>query len=384
MNDADDGALEAILEAVSRFIAERLNPLEGQVEETATVPPEIIEEMRSMGLFGLTIPQEYGGLELDTRQITEIDMLFGQTSPAFGLVFGPNTGLGSRALVLAGSPEQKAAYLPKLASGRYTSAFCLTEPEAGSDAASLRTTAVRRGDGYVINGTKRFITNAPRADVFTVMARTDPSKPGAAGISTFLVEKGTPGLRLGKPERKMGQRGSDICDVIFEDVAVPVERRIGAEGEGFKIAMRVLDRGRVHVAATALGMMKRLIDESARYALSRKQFGSPIADFQLIQAMLSDSETEYLAGRALAREAAAAVDAGADARQIAACAKYFCSEAASRVADRAVQIFGGAGYVADYPAERFYRDARVLRIYEGTSQILQLAIARVMLKRYAS
>ena len=214
------------------------------------------------------------------------------------------------------------------------------------------------------------------------MARTDPSKAGADGISAFIVPKNAAGIRLGKPERKMGQRGSDICDVIFEDVRVPAAQRIGPEGEGFKIAMRVLDRGRIHVAAAALGMMKRLIDESARYSVTRKQFGSRIADFQLIQAMLSDSETEYLAGRALVREAAAAVDAGAETRQIAACAKYFCSEAVSRVADRAVQIFGGAGYVADYPIERMYRDARALRIYEGTSQILQLAIARVLLKRY--
>jgi acyl-CoA dehydrogenase len=338
--------------------------------------------MRALGLFGLTIPEEYGGLALDARQGSEIDIAFAQTSPAFALVFAPNNGLGSHAIVLAGSPEQKAAYLPRLASGELSSAFCLTEPEAGSDASSLRTSARRDGDVYVVNGTKRFITNAPRADLFTVMARTDPDSRGAAGVSTLLVERGSPGLRLGKPERKMGQRGADICDVIFEDVRVPVEQRIGPEGEGFKIAMQVLNRGRVHVAACAVGMMKRLIDEASRYALTRKQFGSPIADFQLVQGMLADSETEYHAGRALVFEAAGAIDSGGDARQIAACAKYFCSEGASRVADRTVQIFGGAGYVADYPAERFYRDARVLRIYEGTSQILQLAIARVMLKRY--
>ncbi len=378
----DTEAFAAMLDVIRRFITERLIPLEAYVEEHNDVPAEIISEMRTMGLFGLTIPEEYGGLELDARQASEIDVAFAQTSPAFGLVFAPNNGLGSHALVLAGSTAQKEKYLPRLASGELSSAFCLTEPEAGSDAAGLRTSARRDGDFYTLNGNKRFITNAPRADVFTVMARSDPASTGANGVSTFLVERATPGLRLGKPERKMGQRGADICDVNFEDVRVPADQRIGPEGEGFKIAMRVLNRGRIHVAASAVGMMKRLIDESSRYALTRKQFGSPIADFQLVQAMLADSETEYHAARALLFEAAGTLDTGADARQIAACAKYFCSEAAGRVADRTVQIFGGAGYVADYPAERFYRDARVLRIYEGTSQILQLAIARTMLQRY--
>jgi acyl-CoA dehydrogenase len=378
----DEESFAALLDVIRRFIAERLVPLENEVERTGSVPEAIIRQMREMGLFGLTIPQEYGGFALSTRQLSEVDMAFAQTSPAFGLVFGPNAGLGSRALVLAGTEFQKTTYLPRLASGELTSAFCLTEPEAGSDAASLRTAAVRAGREYVLTGTKRFITNAPRADLFTVMARTDPTSTGAAGVTAFLVERGTPGLKLGKPERKMGQRGSDICDVVFDEVRVPAENVIGREGDGFKIAMRVLNGGRVHVAATAVGMMKRMIDESVRYASSRRQFGSAIADFQLVQAMLSDSQTEYYAGRALVFEAADALDAGGDARELAACAKYFCSEAASRVADRTVQIFGGAGYIADYPAERFYRDARALRLYEGTSQILQLTIARAMLKRY--
>jgi acyl-CoA dehydrogenase len=378
----DSDAFDAILASVRRFITQRLIPLEASVEEQNSVPAEIISEMRDMGLFGLTIPQEYGGLDLSMRQSSELDTVFAETSPAFSLVFAPNNGLGSKALVLAGTEEQKNRFLPKLASGEWTSAFCLTEPEAGSDAASIRTTAMRDGSSYVIKGTKRFITNAPRADLFTVMARTSQSEMGADGVSAFVVEKGTPGLRLGKPERKMGQRGSDICDVIFEDARVPAANLIGEEGQGFRLAMRVLDRGRVHIAAAAVGMMKRMIDESATYALNRRQFGQRIADFQLVQAMLSDSQTEYHAGRALLFEAADSIDAGQDAREIAACAKLFCSEAAGRVADRMVQIFGGAGYVADYPAERFYRDVRVLRIYEGTSQILQLAIARAMLRRY--
>jgi acyl-CoA dehydrogenase len=371
-----------ILDVIRRFIRERLVPLERTVEETEEVPEELIDEMRALGLFGLTIPGEYGGLQLGAREEAEIAMAFGETSPAFRLVFAPNVGLGSRALVLAGTREQKQRYLPRLASGELSSAFCLTEPEAGSDAASLRTSAERDGASYVINGTKRFITNASRAGLFTVMARTDPKTRGSEGISAFLVERDAAGLHVGKPEKKMGQRGADICDVVFEDVRVPAEHRIGAEGEGFKIALRVLDRGRIGVAASAVGMSKRLIDESARYALARRQFGSRIADFQLIQALLADSETEHLAGRALVYEAAGAVERGAETRTLAAAAKYFCSEALGRIADRAVQILGGAGYVADYAVERLYRDARALRIYEGTSQILQLVIARAMLQRY--
>ncbi|OVZ60684.1 acyl-CoA dehydrogenase [Pigmentiphaga sp. NML080357] len=381
----DQETFPQLLHTIDRFIRQRLMPLERQVEEKEEVPAEIIEEMKHMGLFGLGIPEEYGGCELDLMQELQVQMAFSYTSPAFRLVFWPNVGIGSKGIVLAGTEAQKRKYLPGLASGELRAAFCLTEPDAGSDAASLKTRAERDGDMLVINGTKRFITNATRAHVFTVMARTDPAAPGAAGISAILVDRDTPGLHIGKPEKKLGQRGSPISDVIFDDVRVPVANVIGGEGalgQGFKTAMQVLDGGRISVAASALGMARRLIDEAARYALQRKQFGQPIAGFQLIQAMLADSETEYLAGHALVTQAAQALQRGDDARSQAAAAKYFCSEALSRIADRALQIHGGSGYVAEHHVERLYRDARALRIYEGTSQVLQLVIARAMLKRY--
>lgn len=381
----DPSSFKTLLDTVERYVKNRLMPLEEQVEEHNAVPEEIVAEMRDMGLFGLGIPQQYEGLELDIEQEMQVQMLFSQTSQAFRLVFWPNVGIGSKGIVLAGTQEQKQRYLPRLASGEYRAAFCLTEPEAGSDAASLKTSAVRDGDHYVLNGTKRFITNALHADVFTVMARTDRTKPGADGISAFIVERNTPGLHIGKQEKKMGQRGSAICDVILENVRVPATSIIGGpenEGKGFRIAMQVLDNGRASVAASAVGLARRLIDEAARYALQRKQFGQPIAHFQLIQAMLADSEAEYLAGLALALRAGQALQNGEDARTLAASAKYFCSEMVGRVADRAVQIFGGSGYIAEYPVERLYRDARAMRIYEGTSQVLQLVIAKTMLKRY--
>lgn len=381
----DSESFQELLHTVERYVKNRLMPLEETVEETNAVPEDVVAEMRDMGFFGLGIPQAYGGLELDIEQEMQVQMLFSQTSQAFRLVFWPNVGIGSKGILLAGTEAQKQHYLPRLASGEYRAAFCLTEPEAGSDAGSLRTSAVRDGDFFVINGTKRFITNALHADVFTVMARTDKSKPGADGISAFIVERNTPGLHVGKQEKKMGQRGSAICDVIFENVRVPASAMVGGErneGKGFRIAMQVLDSGRASVAASAVGLAKRIIDEAARYALQRRQFGQPIANFQLIQAMLADSEAEYLAGHALAMRAGQALQNGEDARTLAASAKYYCSEMVGRVADRAVQIFGGAGYVAEYPVERLYRDARAMRIYEGTSQVLQLVIAKTMLKRY--
>ncbi|MEP6906930.1 MAG: acyl-CoA dehydrogenase family protein [Pseudoxanthomonas sp.] len=381
----DHESFPALLDTLDRYIRERLLPLEKSVEENNTVPDEIIDEMREMGLFGLSIPQTYGGYELDAVQETQVQMLFSGTSQAFRLAFWPNVGIGSRGIVYGGTPQQKQHFLPGLASGELRAAFCLTEPDAGSDAANIKTTAIRDGADYVINGTKRFITNASHADVFTVMARSDPAKAGADGISAFLVEKGTPGLIIGKPEHKLGQRGAPICDVIFDNVRVSKDNLIGGdagEGKGFRIAMRVLDSGRIGVAGSAVGMMKRIIDEAATYALSRKQFGEPIANFQLIQAMLADSEAEYLAAHALTMRAAEALQSKEDTRVLAASAKYFCSEALGRVADRGLQILGGAGYISEYPMERLWRDARVLRIYEGTSQILQLVIARTMLKRY--
>jgi len=336
--------------------------------------------MRSLGLFGLSIPEEYGGLGLSMEEEVLVAMELGHTSPAFRSVIGTNVGIGSQGVVMFGTDTQKREWLPKLASGEIVASFCLTEPGAGSDAASLKTTAVRDGDDYVVNGTKRFITNANRAGMFTLMARSDPAKKGASGISAFIVPAGTKGITIGKPEKKMGQQGAHICDVIFENARVPAHLRLGAEGEGFKVAMQVLDRGRLHISGVCVGVAERLIEESVNYARERQQFGQRIGDFQLIQALLADSKTEAYAARCTVLDAAKKRDAGGNVTLEAACAKYFASEMVGRVADRAVQIFGGAGYVADYGIERFYRDVRIFRIYEGTSQVQQLVIARNLLK----
>jgi len=374
-----------LLETVGRFVEERLQPAEAEVDTEDRVPDAIVEEMKRLGLFGLTIPEAYGGLGLDAAEEVRVAMLLGRSSPAFRSVFGTNIGIGSQGLVVDGTEAQKRRYLPGMALGEIIGSFCLTEPDAGSDAAALRTTALRDGNGYVLNGTKRYITNAPRADVFTVMARSDPGTPGARGVSAFIVEADSPGIRLGKPEKKMGQKGAHVCDVIFEDCRIPGDALIGeVEGQGFKTAMKVLDRGRLHISAVCVGVAKRLIEESLAYAMERKQFGKAISDFQLVQAMLADSETEAAAAEALVLDAARRRDAGEGITKLAAMCKYFASEMVGRVADRAVQIHGGAGYIADYPVERFYRDVRLFRIYEGTSQIQQLIIAREMIKEAAS
>jgi acyl-CoA dehydrogenase len=344
------------------------------------VPADVVDGMKALGLFGLSIPEAYGGLGLGMEDEARVAIEFGRTSPAFRSVFGSTVGIGSQGIVMDGTEAQKQAYLPRLASGELISSFCLTEPEAGSDAASLRTRARRDGDAYVLDGTKRFITNADKADVFTVMARTADTPKPADGVTAFIVEAATPGLTIGRPERKMGQRGAHVCDVVFDGCRVSADRLIGSEGKGFRTAMKVLDRGRLHIAAVCVGTAGRLVDEMRRYALQRRQFGRPIADFQLVQAMIADSETERHAARALVLEAARQRDTGAGVTKEAAMAKYFASEMVGRVADRAVQVFGGAGYIADYGIERFYRDVRLFRLYEGTSQIQQLVIAREVLK----
>jgi acyl-CoA dehydrogenase len=372
--------IEELRAAVARFVDERCIPAERRLEDEEQVPPELVAEMKRMGLFGLVIPEEYGGLGLSMGEEAEIIFEFGRAQPAFRSVFGSTVGIGSQGIVMDGTEAQKRKYLPRLASGELVASFALTEPEAGSDAASLRTRASRNGEHYVLNGTKRFITNAPIADVFTVMARTDPASKGPGGISAFIVERGTSGVSIGKVDRKMGQRGTMTADVVFEDARVPAANLIGGrEGQGFKTAMKVLDRGRLHIAALCVGLAERLIAECLAYARERKQFGQRIGDFQLVQAMLADSRTEAYAARSMVRDAARRRDAGEDVRTLAACCKYYASEMVGRVADRAVQIFGGAGYMADYPVERLYRDARLFRIYEGTSQIQQLVIARAML-----
>ena len=372
---------DQLIETVRRFVTERLRPLEAQVSETDAMPEDVIEEMKALGLYGLTIPTEYGGLDLSMEEECLVGVELGRTSPAFRSAFGTNVGIGSQGLVMFGTDAQKAKYLPGIASGEIITSFALTEPEAGSDSAAVQTRAARDGDHYVLNGSKRYITNANKANLFTVMARTDPNKPGGGGVSAFLVERDLPGLTVGKPEKKMGQQGAHICDVNFDNVRVPVENRLGAEGEGFKVAMQVLDRGRLHISSVCIGVAERLITDCVAYASERKQFGQAISQFQLVQGMIADCKTEVLAAKALTFETARKRDAGQSVTLEAAASKYFASEMVGRVADKAVQIFGGAGYIADYGIERFYRDVRIFRIYEGTSQIQQVIIARETLKR---
>jgi acyl-CoA dehydrogenase len=308
-----------------------------------------------------------------------VAMTIGRASPAFRSAIGTNNGIGSLGLLISGTEEQRLRYLPKMATGELIASFALTEPDAGSDAASLRTRAVRIGDRYILNGTKRYITNAPVAGLFTVYARTDGDR-GSSGISAFLVEAGTGGLHLGPPDHKMGHGGSVTCDVILEDCEVDASNLLGVEGEGFRTAMTTLDRGRLHIAAVSVGAAERLIDESVRYACEREQFGRPIAEHQLIQAKLADSKMEAYAARSMVLDAARRRDDGKDVGMEASCCKLFATEAVGRIADRAVQIFGGAGYIADYPVERFYRDVRLFRLYEGTSEIQQLIIARRLIR----
>jgi len=372
---------DQLIEAVRRFVTERLRPLEAKVAEDDAMPDDVIDEMKGLGLFGLSIPEEYGGLDLSMEDECLVGVELGRTSPAFRSAFGTNVGIGSQALVMFGTEAQKEKFLPGIASGEIVTSFALTEPEAGSDSANVQTRAVKDGDHYVLNGAKRFITNANKAHLFTVMARTDTSKPGGGGVSAFLVERDSPGLTVGKSEKKMGQQGAHVSEVFFDNVRVPAANMIGKEGEGFKVAMQVLDRGRLHISSVCIGVAERLIADCVAYASERKQFGQPLSSFQLLQGMIADSKTEALAAKALTMETARKRDLGQNVTMEAAAAKYFASEMVGRVADRAVQIFGGAGYIADYGIERFYRDVRIFRIYEGTSQIQQVIIARETLKR---
>jgi acyl-CoA dehydrogenase len=377
----DTETLQILLDSLRQFVNEALIPRESEVAETDNIPDDIVAQLQAMGLFGLTIPEEFGGMGVTMEEEVNIAFELGRTSPAFRSYIGTNNGIGSIGILLDGTQAQKDKYLPKLASGELLSAFCLTEPDSGSDAASLKTTAVRDGDHYIINGTKRFITNAPHADIFTVMARTNPDIKGSGGISAFIVERDTTGISLGKPDHKMGQKGAHTSDVIFENVRIPASQLIGGvEGVGFKTAMKVLDKGRLHIAALSVGAAERMLADSLQYAIERKQFGKPIAEFQLIQAMLADSKAEIYAARCMVLDAARKRDEGHNVSTEASCAKMFATEMCGRVADRGVQIHGGAGYVSEYSIERFYRDVRLFRIYEGTTQIQQLVIARNMIR----
>jgi len=382
----DSESFDILLSSVEKFIDQKLVPQENYLEEYDEVPTDLVEDMKSMGLFGLSIPEEFGGIGLSMSQEVRVAFEFGKTSLAFRSVFGTNVGIGSQGILMDGTAEQKAFYLPKVASGELIMSFALTEPDAGSDAASLKTRADLDGDQYVLNGTKRYITNAPRAGAFTLMART--GGPGSSGVSSFIVPSNLPGIQLGKPDKKMGQRGTKTCDVILENVRVPAANIIGGvPGQGFKTAMKVLDRGRLHISAVACGMAQRILNESVRYAKDRKQFGKSIGEFQLIQAMLADSQAELLAGWSLVQEVAQRYDSKSanvsdtDVSMRVSCTKMFCTEMVGRIADRGVQVHGGAGYINEYPVERFYRDVRLLRLYEGTTQIQQLIIGRELLRQ---
>jgi acyl-CoA dehydrogenase len=381
----DQETLNILLDTVRRFVRERCVPAEAQVAETDRIPDDIVDEMRRMGLFGFAIPQEYGGMGLTLEEEVLVNFELSQCSPVFRSIAGTNNGIGSMGIVIDGSEAQKRKYLPRLASGEIIGSFALTEPGSGSDAGALRTSARREGDHYVLNGTKRYITNAPEASIFTVMARTDPDSRDAAGVTAFIVERDTPGVSLGPIDRKMGQRGGHTSDVIFQDAKVPAGNIIGGkEGMGFKTAMKVLDKARLNIAAVCVGVAERMLQDALAYALQRQQFGRPIAEFQLVQAMLADCRTEIYAARSMTLEAARKFDNGERIALEASCCKYYASEMCGRVADRAVQIHGGAGYMAEYGIERFYRDVRLFRIYEGTSQIQQLVIARNMIKAAGS
>ena len=377
----EEPELREILATVREFVRGVVVPAEDEIEASDEIPAAIRNAAAAMGLYGFAIPAEHGGLGLSLPEEVRLVFELGYAAPAFRSLFGTNNGIAGHVLLEGGTPKQRAEYLPRLASGEWTASFALTEPEAGSDPSTLTTSARRDGGDWVITGNKRYITNAPYADVFMVFARTDPDATPSRGISAFLVERGVPGLSVGPKDRKMGQAGAVTADVSFDEVRVPPERLIGdVPGAGYATAMRCLAHGRIHIAALCVGLMQRLVDESVRWAVTRRQSGRPIGDFQLVQGMLADSQTDLMAGRGLVIEAARAYEVGEDRRTGPACAKYFASEAVCRVADRAVQIHGGAGYMRGVPAERLYRDARLFRIYEGTSQIQQLIIAREVLR----
>ncbi len=387
MTEATPSAAEfdAYLESIRRLVAERLIPAEPRLDGQETLPEDLTQLLRDIGLFGISIPTRYGGLGLTMEQQVRVMFEVTRASGVYRARFSTTIGLGSQPILYNGTEAQRQEWLPRMASGEVTAAFCLTEPEAGSDAGSLRTKAERDGDHFVLNGTKRYITNARQAQVFIVMARTDAASKDAAGISAFIVPAGTPGLSCGPADRKMGQDGSATSEVYFDNVRVPAVNLVGGrEGGGFKTAMRGINHARLHVAVTCVGQAQRLVEEALGYTMQRRQFGQPLAEFQLVQAMLADSRAETLAGRSMILEVARAFDAAGEAQGpiIAdiACCKLFCSEMVGRVADRAVQMHGGMGYMRGVAVEQLFRDVRLLRIFEGASQVQQVLIARDMVR----
>ncbi len=376
--------LRIMLETVRRFVKKDLEPISRQVEEEDRIPEEVVQTMRELGLFGLAIPEKYGGLDIGTLGECMVYEELSKVNACFRTRIGTNNGIGSQGIILDGTEEQRRRYLPRLASGEWTGCFALTEPEAGSDAAGIRTTAEFKDGRWVLNGRKQFITNGDVARLATVFAVTDGEKRARGGITAFLVEKGFPGFFVGTIERKMGMRGSHTCELIFDNCQVPPENVLGGRagvGRGFQTAMKVLDKGRLTLGASALGAAQRLLELSIDYAKQRVQFGRPIAKFQAIQFMLADMATQIYAARQMLYHAARLRDRrGSAVIKEASMVKLFCTEAAGRVADMAMQIHGGMGYMKDLPVERFYRDLRLTRIYEGTSEIQRLVIARELLR----
>ncbi|HEX2316976.1 MAG TPA: acyl-CoA dehydrogenase family protein [Thermomonospora sp.] len=364
-----------ILDLVRDFVRTKAVPREQEIMETDAIPDDLRRQVAELGLFGYALPQEWGGLGLDLTQDVELAMEFGYTSLALRSMFGTNNGIAGQVLVHFGTDEQKAEWLERIASGEVVASFALTEPGAGSNPAGLRTRAVRDGGDWVIDGEKRFITNAPIAGLFVVFARTRPADESGTGIAVFLVPADTPGVEIGVKDRKMGQEGAWTADVVFSGVRVPASALVGGdEDTGYRAAMTSLARGRVHIAALAVGAAQRALDESVAYAASATQGGTPIGDFQLVQAMIADQQTGVMAGRALVRETARRYVTGEDRRIGPSAAKLYCTEMAGKVADLAVQIHGGTGYMREVPVERIYRDVRLLRLYEGTSEIQRLII----------
>nr|WP_228047130.1 acyl-CoA dehydrogenase family protein [Saccharopolyspora sp. HNM0983] len=369
------------MRTVRDFVRTEVVPSEDEIEETDAIPERLRSKAADMGLFGFALPEEYGGLGLTTSEDVRLAMELGYAVPAFRSMFGTNNGIAGQVIVRNGTDEQRREWLPRLASGQAVASFALTEDGAGSDPSRVRTRAVRDGADYLISGAKRFITNAPHADLLVVFARTDEQAEPNKGISVFLVPTGLPGLTIGPPDAKMGQSGAHTAEVHFDEVRVPATAIVGGrEGSGFTAAMSSLTRGRLHIAAICVGLAGRVLDESVRAAAESEQGGAPISRFQLVQALLAESQAEYYAGRSMVLEAAREYDAGTDTRLAPSSAKLFCSEMVSRVADRAVQVHGGSGYMRGVPAERFYRDARVFRIYEGTSEVQKLIIAKQLLR----
>ncbi|MGB2040471.1 MAG: acyl-CoA dehydrogenase family protein [Porticoccaceae bacterium] len=382
-NAMDQETYDLFLNTLKRYVKERMVPAEQEVIEGNEIPEHILREMRELGIFGLNIAEEYGGAGMSASQYLQALTEMSWAAPAYRAIMAIGNGIVNTALSKNGTEEQKQQWLPAIAQGA-VAAFAITEPGSGSDSAAMRSMAVKDGDSYVLNGVKRYISNAPFADVILVIARTSTEDlPKNGHISAFLVPTDTPGLSIGKPDKKMGQQGAQIADVILEDARIPASALLGEqEGNGFQIAMNSLNNGRLSVAAASLGSSKRALDSAIRYGMQRTAFGEQVTSFQLTQAKIADSRADIYAMESMLQDAAAKLDQGQDIRLEAACVKMFASEACGRIVDRVVQIYGGAGYIQDYDAERFFRDSRLYRIFEGTTEIMQLVIARTVLQEY--